>query len=841
MSVETEPIQSVQTPVETPRRDLWPLAANVLAWSVVAVILLAVGAWAARTGIQLRHDLWANSRTIRFKGDIINGYRRGWDVMRTAESAAGLPTNSDALAFTHAGDPKARQLTIRDIWLGIMINYDETAGQGDADYGLDYLPLRLMTMTLWVRSVERLGARDRDGFPRGGWPKSDDPSPQPEDDAQPLLDMNTICEGIAAIVMLALVWIWVGRWHGANEIVQPAWVWPKWMLAFLVASIGFWYSLQTSIGPPPRPTPMVQITNVATANNAVTVHGIVNGQEQPGRWRIQWGVTPAMERKSSIHGASESTLDVVITSQLRPVHTGDTVYLRLVATSNGFSSDTDVIQYTVGDPPLTVDQPASGGLAWPDWTVWMRMLALFTIMVATARALPLPHRGWACGLLAALLVWFDPITLINSHVWPQWDVWILPFIVSAILFATLDMWVAAGLLIGVGAMFKGQMLLGCGVLIIWPLFSGRIGATLRIAAGIALGAGFVVWPMILSTVDPHNQLRNYAAPDPVHWVIDAMVAAVLMAAASRLLPILWRAGKQHLLSPKSVTMKNTILLLGSALLIDAAWKLTLFLLHRHVPAAELSDPLLLWLTLAIILVPWILRGRFLGYWLVIVMAAVVWTAPALFNGDFAWKAVGIDYGSIKFPIMAMGNMSFSNLPQLLNLKYRWDLSDIIGTFSWGHPGDSATATDLDAKTTMSWAYGILLVFCGIAAAIQGRRKDPRTLLALSLPWLLFTMFMGQMSERYLLWFSALSAAMVGVSVGLSLLHVLLAIMAGGMIAAQLMTQYGDPGRWPGVNDFFIHNYPEIAWLMVLLTALYFVTMFLPSRKEIDRQDAKTPS
>jgi hypothetical protein len=183
--------------------------------------------------------------------------------------------------------------------------------------------------------------------------------------------------------------------------------------------------------------------------------------------------------------------------------------------------------------------------------------------------------------------------------------------------------------------------------------------------------------------------------------------------------------------------------------------------------------------------------------------------------------------------MAMGNMSYSNLPQILNLRYRWDLYDLVGNVgapAWLKIGKIAESNDIDMKTMLAWVYFLSLIPSAIAAAVFTRRNDPRALVALATPWLIFPMVMGQMSERYLIWFSCCSAAFITVSMGLTLLHVLLAILGAGMIGAQLMTQYGDPGRWPRANDFFIQNYPEFAWFMVLLMLLFYVTSLLPSRK-----------
>ena len=102
---------------------------------------------------------------------------------------------------------------------------------------------------------------------------------------------------------------------------------------------------------------------------------------------------------------------------------------------------------------------------------------------------------------------------------------------------------------------------------------------------------------------------------------------------------------------------------------------------------------------------------------------------------------------------------------------------------------------------------------GIAAAVYTARKTPGCVVALATPWLIFPMVMGQMSERYLIRFSCCSAAFITVSMGLTLLHVLLAILGAGMIGAQLMTQYGDPGagRWRMTFSFRIIRNSRGLW------------------------------
>src|SRR5204862_540587 len=88
---------------------------------------------------------------------------------------------------------------------------------------------------------------------------------------------------------------------------------------------------------------------------------------------------------------------------------------------------------------------------------------------------------------AALLFWFNPSVIWDDHCWPQWDVWVLPFFLFAVVAGLTEWWFLAGVLIGVGAMIKGQILLAGAGLVLWPLFQGRFGAAGKIIAGTIAG------------------------------------------------------------------------------------------------------------------------------------------------------------------------------------------------------------------------------------------------------------------------------------------------------------------------------------------------------------------
>ncbi len=77
-------------------------------------------------------------------------------------------------------------------------------------------------------------------------------------------------------------------------------------------------------------------------------------------------------------------------------------------------------------------------------------------------------------------------------------------------------------------------------------------------------------------------------------------------------------------------------------------------------------------------------------------------------------------------------------------------------------------------------------------AAAGRRPStpagatPRFLAAVVVPWMLMPNLLAQMMNRYEMWGAVLSSMLIGISSGLGLLHVLVSLLAAGMIGAQLL-------------------------------------------------------
>ena len=799
---------------------------RLVPWLICVVVVGSIGSWAFRSGMELRRECWVSSRSIRFYLDINRAFYFGSQVIQLAESRAHLPHYSDSLAgqtpkvlatLGPAGKARAvaapRRLSWHELQQGWVHFYDNILERNtNGDFDLDYPPMRLFVVTLWARHVQRADPRIT-VYPHNARDRLDWLQPMPEDVAEPILDFNTACDGIAAIACFLLVWLWVSRGTAGRQ-VAPASALPHGLLVFLVATAGFWYALMALIGPPLRPAPSVLVRGAYFAPDHATVVAIINPEFAPTQWHIDWGPTDAYGHTTLERLLSTDNEDRRVTAPLQPVAPGQTIHFRVTAASPaGVTHSDDFVVRNQGDLKK-LDSPVFGGVAWPGGTVWLRMLVLFIVMVASAQRLPAAYRGWACGLVAALLVWFDPMNLADSHVWPQWDVWLLPAFLLSALLASLDWWIAAGIFLGIGCMFKGQLLLAGPMLFLWPLFAGRLGATVRILSGFLIGAAIIVWPWTIT-------------PEALHWLEWVMLAAALVLAGSLVRPAsLRRMGRQWISA--SAVRRETLIGAGIfvAAFLPAALALILILWHLP-PHPDLPNIALLLFLLAIIVPPWILRPRWGTYWLAAIFAAALWIAPLLFHGDFSWLAIGFAYGAQKHDILAMGQGSYANLGALLGHKYNWGYHDIVGSLSVTLPFFHWVGR-LDLKTCMSILYGVFLVASAAAAAVHSRRRDPRFLLTLIVPWIVFPLVLGQMGSRYLVWACAISAVAVGVSTGLSLLHVLLTILSTGMVCQQMLRI--DPSRWPGVFTLFSNTYPDIGWMMLLIAGIYLVSAMIPSRR-----------
>lgn len=407
---------------------------------------------------------------------------------------------------------------------------------------------------------------------------------------------------------------------------------------------------------------------------------------------------------------------------------------------------------------------------------------------ATSGRLAHPHRGWIAGLVAALLLWFNPAMLVDAHAWPQWDVWLVPFFISAAVLASVNWWVGAGILLAVGSMFKGQLLLVAPVFVLWPLFEGKIGAALGTIIGAAFGTALVTWPWLI---------RGTSA---WWWIGSLGTAAALVS------PWFFR--------------RKASWLWWVALALAAGLVLWPWMPRAQWPTAWRG----LVLAAAIGVCPWLLPRRAIPAWLAMVLGAGAFVAALRFDGSFSWYSVGFDYPTRHFKTLAMD--SVNNLSSIMAQRYGWTWMETAYTI----PAHAlrvwpAEATPLPLKHLLALIYAATLVPCSIGAAIHSRRNDPRLLISLAAPWVLFFALLAQMHERYLVWAAAITAVGAGIGLGMTLLHLLVSGVALQMILHTMLR--GNRGFLPQWFEVFEGAHPDIGWMVLLCAGVYLYLAAAP--------------
>jgi hypothetical protein len=457
---------------------------------------------------------------------------------------------------------------------------------------------------------------------------------------------------------------------------------------------------------------------------------------------------------------------------------------------------------------------------WPAWYVLTAMFGLFLVVVRSVRSWPTPYRYWGCGLVAALLVWFNAALLIDAHAWPQWDAWLLPAFILAALLATADCWLAAGIFIAIGGMLKGQMFLVAPLFVLWPLFEGRIGAALRWIAGCLLGAAVIVSPWLLAERGARYWLVGVAAASAalgIWFYLRARSTAAPNIDSSNEPQARRKWWPPRLRSFRLQPKWTVYLVLASSISM-----VFMVIVSRHGQRLERWGTLVL---LGILIAgPIALRRGAIGAWACLVLGLAVFLGGNLFNGDWSWYEVGFKYGTQRHADMSLGDNP--NLAGIL--RDNWGFDDIhqkVGPISL--PLVNKTVQP-EIRTLLSTIYGSALVLCAIACAIQNHRRDVRLLVALAAPWVLFPALMGQMSVRYWLWPATLSSSFVAVSAGASLLYWLLTSAACVVICRRLLEATGGRGA-PTVWDFTGRFHADLGWMFLLIAAIFLYLALTPTQ------------
>ncbi|HEY1686667.1 MAG TPA: hypothetical protein VGG19_18030 [Tepidisphaeraceae bacterium] len=324
-------------------------------------------------------------------------------------------------------------------------------------------------------------------------------------------------------------------------------------------------------------------------------------------------------------------------------------------------------------------------------------------------------RAWA----AALCLWFNPAVLLDAHVWPQWDIWCVPFFIWAIFAGSSGGWFWTGVLIALGAMFKGQILIVAPAILVWCIFVGGIFQTALMILGM-LTVGVLIGSIWL-------------LPTGTAWA--ALVVFVTLAALIGLL--------------LSKRLRNKWVYYMAALLCV---------------------------------------GLILGAW--------------YFNGSLVWLHTSFDGAADNFRVLRLDAITFAG-----TLAYRWGWQIDDPVFTWH-------THVVTMNYLLRGIYIGLMLLCGIAAALQTRRRDPRVLVALIAPWILMFALLPQMHERYLMWGAAVAAIGVGINLELTILFLITTAIA----CASILVPIYHVGP---LAQFIDHLDPDIGWVVLFLALAYF--------------------
>jgi hypothetical protein len=402
---------------------------------------------------------------------------------------------------------------------------------------------------------------------------------------------------------------------------------------------------------------------------------------------------------------------------------------------------------------------------------------------------------WLLAILAAVVVWLNPALITDSHEWPQWDAWLLPFLFAALWLASSECWFAAGLLIAIAAMFKGQILLFLPMMILWPLFGGKITALVRFVIGFLFAGALMVSPWLVN--------GGWA------WVGGLVLAAVAMA-------LLAHKGNWWGVGPGG--------LLAAIMLL--AFVIHPWIAQGAVPPAAIVLPL----TASILVTPWItlkLSRTGSAMWIALICVGAIGASAVAFHGSWSWLVVGFCFPTWNFPVLAHGKAQ--NIPALLQQLYGCKLYDTAFTLDLHRPGRQ---WDVSMKTLLGSIYLLLLVPCAIAAAIHTRRNDPRVLIALTAPWVLMFALCPEMHTRYLLWAAVMGSAGWAISVELTLLNLLvIALSVLQMLQSLLDSHGGANSEYPVLYNLIQSTYPGLGWMVGLVAMIYFYQGVYVSRKK----------
>jgi len=447
-----------------------------------------------------------------------------------------------------------------------------------------------------------------------------------------------------------------------------------------------------------------------------------------------------------------------------------------------------------------------------------------------------PFRGVGLGLAAAGLLWFNPAVVLNAHGWPLWDIWIIPFFVWAVWLVTHGRWFAAGLLIAVGTMFKGQHMIVGPWFVLVPLFMGRPGAAYRWIGGFAFGfaACIGVWmlgvPYELAEKVAHAEANKIAIRDPASpWVNWPAVGWVLLAAAAGVTMGLrhWaRRGDWRVWLPVA-GVSGAAVFAAFLFYSESRW-------WWQAALALLALGNLAW---------WAPR-RLHGVTVALCVAAALFACIPLFDASTGWFTFGFQRGTKVFPSLHVAHAL--NIPGILTGQFGFHerrSMDMVAFAVFGH--------DITLPALLKALYAVALAALSLGTARMLRAGDPRFLLGAAGAWLWMFLVLPQMHERYLLFASLISTLLLAIDWRFAVVTLYLSFATFLMTLRTMLDARGfarsftvpeggpftpDDLKW--AQRVTHEAFPGMAWGVVLCGLLVlFLVLVRPRRVEARRQPA----
>ncbi len=435
------------------------------------------------------------------------------------------------------------------------------------------------------------------------------------------------------------------------------------------------------------------------------------------------------------------------------------------------------------------------------------------------------HAPW-WALACAAVLYLNPASVINAFGRPGTDTWVLPFFTWAVWCAMTGRWWGAGVVIGLGAMMKGQVMLGGPVFLLWALFMGKPTQAMRWLAGVLFGGVVVLLPWLLTAWPLGASQRVWTGAGL--WLLPiALGCAAFGVLVAR------RAEAENdspdQLGPIALHLifaAGLLVLIVAAALLRGGWGWALGL-------GLATSGCLVWAR-------WGGVGQRVPA-LGLLFAQAALSGMVLFDAGDAWFEVGPWYGAHKFShrLEMGGSMCLAGIMQS---RFGYGPQDVLFTLPWLGGVFEVTAWRL----LMGLFAALYIVGC-YAIARQFRRRGPHFLIAICTPWLVWFAFAAQIHERYLLFGAGLAAATLAVHRGAFVLSLLLSALSW-LMTIWVMLQSRTRGEYlDGFGDT-LHNFirpliPDAGWAVMLIALIFLWLSFNGrgdqafNREASHRQDA----